>query len=222
MFNLKWSAIAGGFGLIASLLVGIISGAGFPIVLIRAAVFGAGFFLLAGVFWFLISNFIPELLEPEAGNGEGGEIPGSRVDISVGDGQESALPELYRDSGEDEVDDIERLISGKPIPANNPGMDQNGEDGYTKNSGPEFQSEGQAASAGMTAVEDYDAAGPLPDLDALAGSFSAAREEAAEPEPEPERPVPERKPAGNKAQNVQGDFHPKELAAAIRTKISKD
>jgi hypothetical protein len=220
LFNLKWSAVAGGFGLIASLLVGIISGAGFPVALIRAVIFGAAFFLLAGIFWLLINSFIPELLESGPGNGNVDEIPGSRVDISVGDGQESALPDLYRDSGEDEVGDIGDLINGRPIPANYPGMDQKGEDGYTKNSGSEFQSEDQAASAGTPAVEDYDAAGALPDLDAMAGSFIPARGEAAEPETE--RLTPERSPVGNKTQNLQGDFHPKELAAAIRTRISKD
>jgi hypothetical protein len=220
VFNLKWSAIAGGFGLVLSLLVGIISGAGFPLVLIRAAIFGAGFFLLAGVAWLLVNNFIPELLEPGAGAGESGEFPGSRVDISVGDGQESALPDLYRNSGDEEVGDIQDLISGKPIPANYPGMDQKGEDGYTESGGPGFQSEGPALSAGVPSLDDYDPAGAAPDLDALAGSFSAAGKETAPPEPE--RIIPERSPVGNKAQNLQGDFHPQELAAAIRTRISKD
>lgn len=213
MFNIKWSALGGGFGLIVSLLVGIISGAGFPLVLIRAAVFGAAFFLLAGGLWLLINNFIPELLEPEPGKGNVEGLPGSRVDISVGDGRESALPELYRDSGEDELGDIEALISGSPGSANNPGMDQNGEDGYTKNSGPEFQTEGRAGSTGTPA-------GDLPDLDAMTGAFFSGGGEAAAPERE--RPAPERSPAGNKTQNLQGDFHPKELAAAIRTKISRD
>jgi hypothetical protein len=224
VFNLKWSAIAGGFGLAASLLVGIISGAGFPLVLVRAAVFGAGFFLLAGVSWFLINNFIPELLEPGAGTGESGEFPGSRVDISVGDGPESALPDPYRNSGEDEVGDIQDLISGKAIPANYPGMDQKGEDGYTGNGGLDFQSEGRAlssgASAGTAVLEDYDLGGAPPDLDVLAGSFRPAGVETAEPKTE--RAVPERSPTGNKNQSLKGDFHPEELAAAIRTKISRD
>jgi hypothetical protein len=220
VFNLKWSAIAGGFGFAASLLVGIISGAGFPLVLIRAAVFGAGFFLLAGVSWFLINNFIPELLEPGSGIGGGGEFPGSRVDISVGDGQESALPDPYRSSGEDEVGDIQDLISGKPIPADYPGMDQKGEDGYTGNGGSNFQSEDRNVSAGTPVLEDYDLGGAPPDLDVLAGSFRSAGAETAEPETE--RAVPGRSPAGNKNQSLKGDFHPEELAAAIRTKISRD
>jgi hypothetical protein len=221
LINLKWSVLAGAFGLVMSLLVGIISGAGFPMALIRALVFGAGFFVLAGGAWILINNFVPELLETGGEDDNSGVLPGSRLDISVGDGQESALPEMYRDSGE-EVGDIADLISGKTAPAapGPAGMDQKGEDGYTKNSGAEFQPEPQGSPAGSSAGGDSGPAEALPDLDSMASAFGSAGEEAAELETE--RPLPERSPTGNKPQNLQGDFHPKELAAAIRTRISKD
>jgi hypothetical protein len=222
LINLKWSVFAGGFGLVISLLVGIISGAGIPIALLRAGIFGAAFFVLAGLVWILINNFIPELLYPGTGNEDSGLRPGSQVDISVDDGQESALPEMYRGSTGDEVDNISDLMSGKTVPVNNTGMDQKREDGYTKNSGVDLQAESPAVSTGTLPGEDDGLGGALPDLDSMAGVFVRGGEDAAETEVEVEEPFPERRPAGNKTQSLRGDFNPKELAAAIRTKINKE
>jgi hypothetical protein len=220
LINLKWSAFAGGFGLAASLLVGILSGAGFPIVLIRAGILGAVFFVLAGLVWFLINNFIPELLYPGAGGEDSGERPGSRVDILVEDGQESALPEMYRRSGGDEVDNIADLMSGKIASVNNTGMDQKREDGYTKDSGLDFQTESPAVSTGALAGDGL--GGGLPDLDSMAGAFVQNGEEADEVATEAEPPPSGQRPIGNKTQSLKGDFDPKELAAAIRTTINKE
>jgi hypothetical protein len=220
LINLKWSAVAGGFGLVVSLLVGILNGAGFPLVLIRAGILGAAFFGLAGLVWFLINNFIPELLYHGAGTEDSGERPGSRVDISLGDGQESALPEMFRSSGGDEVDNISDLTSGKTASVNNTGMDQKREDGYTKNNGAELQTESPAASNGTSGGEGYGLGGGLPDLDSMAGTFVQGAEDVVELEAE--APLPGRRPIGNKTQSLQGDFDPKELAAAIRTTINKE
>jgi hypothetical protein len=214
LINIKWCAFAGGFGFAASLLVGIISGAGFPLVLIRAGVFGAAFFALAGLVWIVINNFIPELFY--SGAEDSGLKPGSRVDISVDDGQESALPEMYRGSGGDEVDNISDLISGKTPALNNTGMDQKREDGYTKDSG----GESSGLSAGDSAEEVYELGGALPDLDSMAGAFTGGGKAAVAVEAE--TPVSGRHPIGNKTQSLKGDFDPKELAAAIRTKINKE
>jgi hypothetical protein len=228
LINIKWSVIAGIFGLVMSFLVGLISGAGFPMVLIRAFIFGASFFLLAAALWFLVNNFVPELLESGpslGGSGGAGENPGSRVDISLGDEPGSALPDLYRDSGGDEVGNIADLISGKTGQVNGSGMDQNREDGYTQNDGKAaFQPESRGVPPGSTTGDfaggDFDPADALPDLDVMEGSFRPA---GAEPAGFGAESTPlDRSPIGNKTQNLQGDFHPKELAAAIRTKISKE
>jgi hypothetical protein len=224
LINLKWSGIAGGFGLLFSFLVGVINGAGFPLVLIRALIFGIVFFILGGGIWMLINNFVPELLFPGEEEGLSSESrPGSRLDISVGGGQESALPELYGNSGaEEEVGNISDLLNGTISPGNNTGMDQKGEDGYTDNSGTGFQSEVREPSSGppVSAPGDYDSAGVLPDLDSMAEAFIPSSEGPVEGPAD--RPPPERKPSGNKPQNLKGDFNPKELAAAIRTKINKE
>jgi hypothetical protein len=222
VINLKWSVFAGGFGFTASLLVGIFSGAGFPFALLRAGIFGAAFFGLAGLAWFLINNFIPELLYTGAGDEDSREPPGSRVDISVEDGQESALPELPRASGEDEVDNISDLASGKTPPPRATGMDQMREDGYTETSGVDLQTETPAASNGASPGEDYGLGDALPDLDSMTGAFVQGGEEAALVEAEAETSLSGRRPIGNKNQSLQGDFDPKELAAAIRTTLNKE
>jgi hypothetical protein len=226
LINLKWSGIAGICGFVFSLLVGLLSGAGFPLLLIRAVVFGAVFFALGAGAWLLINNFVPELLFPGEDEGDfsgAGPAPGSRVDISVGDGQESALPEKYGISGaEDDVGNIADLLSGKITPENNPGMDQKREDGYTKNSGVEFQTEGNLSNAGPSVLSggDIDLPGGLPDLDSMAAVFVPSPAESAG-SPVDIQPAA-RTPSGNKPQSLKGDFHPKDLAAAVRTAISKE
>jgi hypothetical protein len=219
--------MAGGFGFVFSLLVGIISGAGLPLVLIRPLIFGCVFFILGGGAWILINNFVPELLFPapgEEGSPEAAPSPGSRVDISLDDGLESALPEHYRNSGSgDEVGNIADLLNGKMSPENNTGMDQKGEDGYTKNSGAGFQTEASASNPGSPAAsgeDGDDSLTVLPDLDSMAEAFIPSSAETAESPAD--LPLPVRSPSGNKPQGLQGDFNPKDLAAAIRTRINKE
>jgi hypothetical protein len=89
-----------------------------------------------------------------------------------------------------------------------------------------------------------DDVGVLPDLDAMAGAFSGGGEshiavaqtqmanagmmdpiDAQLFDDEPEAPASAAKPvsrAGNKPQEMKGDFNPKELAMGIRTVLSKE
>jgi hypothetical protein len=101
--NLKLSGIAAAAGFILSLLVGIASGGGFPISLLRALLWGAVFFGLSCGIWVMINRFLPELLiSPSAGADDGllsGEPVGSRIDISLDDGDETVL-----DPGENSLD----------------------------------------------------------------------------------------------------------------------
>jgi hypothetical protein len=233
VINLKWSGIAGGVGFVLSLLVGLLSGAGFPFVLIRAAVFGAIFFAFAAVVWFLINNFVPELLFPQTGetaekNDEMADSPpkpGSRVNISVDDGNGSAMPAMYQNSsGDGEVGDISDLLEGRNLVENSLGMDQTRENRYTDSGStvPRMETlpNGDLGVSGGSGASGPDLTGGLPDLDSVAGVFSSpAEEDDFEPTV---RPEPERRPSGNKAQKMDGDFDAKSLAAGIRTILAKE
>lgn len=65
--------------------------------------------------------------------------------------------------------------------------------------------------------------GGLPDLDAMAGAFfTNVGQENPAAEPAVEMPLPARSPQSSKPQGFEGDFNPKELAAGIRTVLSKE
>jgi hypothetical protein len=240
MFNLKWCGIAAGFGFTLSLLVGIVSGAGLFWALVRAGVFGAVFFVLAGGIRFLVDRFLPDLLSDEGNGAELAGAPGSRVDISVGDGEEDAVPPsaLPDDSQiDEEPGDIADLLNGNiartPPPGPAPpfrGMDQKEEDGYTERREGEFQSKAPNGAAGTgfgektAALGDFHPAEVLPDLDSMAEAFRPGGDGA--PEPVSDRQSSFGRPGGgsgqSKGQSMAGDFNPKDLASAIQTILSKD
>ncbi|MDR1106514.1 MAG: hypothetical protein LBL44_09175 [Treponema sp.] len=247
MFNLKWCAVPGGGGFLLSFLVALISGAGFPALLVRPLVFGAAFFVLGGGIWLLVNRFVPDLLLP--GEDPEENAPGSRVDISVGDQVSGALPAA---GSNEDVDDIAKLASSvRPPPGagsvssekggggNSPGLDQNDEGGYTE------KGRGAAREAGA-AMEDlpvYSGGPPsgevLPDLESMTGSFLSGQKADGEgPENAAEswnaagldgdspsgadEALPERRRTSGKGQSMGGDFNPKDLASAMRTLLSKD
>ncbi|MDR1899280.1 MAG: hypothetical protein LBQ55_04660 [Treponema sp.] len=240
MFNLKWCGVAAGFGFVLSFLVGIISGAGLSWALVRALIFGAAFFALAGGIWFLVNRFLPDLFS--AGEDEAGMsgMPGSRVDISVGDEENAVLPSALPDTfqADEEPGNIADLLSGNVVSMTSPaggsmrGMDQKGEEGYTENRESEFQTKAPDGAFGTDFAERTAApaaggssggAGSgevLPDLDAMAEAFRPRGDEAAEFVSD--RQPPPRSPGGGKGQSMAGDFNPKDLASAIQTILSKD
>ena len=239
MFNLNWCGIAAGCGFLLSLLVGIVSGAGLFWAFLRALIFGAGFFVLAGAIRFLVDRFLPDLLSAGENGREFSTLPGSRVDISIGDGEEdAALPSaLPDDSPDGEPGDIADLLSGNiasRVPPPGPsvqGMDQKGEDGYTESREPGFQSKVSGGAPGTGGAERTAASSPgdlrsaerLPDLDSMEGVFQSREDEA--PEPVSDRQSSFGRPGGSpdrKGQSMAGDFNPKDLASAIQTILSKD
>jgi hypothetical protein len=199
----------GGVGMVLSMIVGFISGTGFAHVMLRALVFAAVFFGLGIGVWLLITNYLPELLFPEDGKNE----PGSRINIVLDD--DKTPPDMYRNmDGGEEVGDIGDLLNGtfKPPPdsdsvAELQGIDQMPEDGYTENT-----SQGGQVSA--------DSPDRLPDLELVTGPLFGGDD--GKPEGQGGQFEPERRPAGNKPQALQGDFHPKEIAAGIRTILNED
>ena len=244
MINLKLSVILGCSGMVLSLLTGLLSGAGFPLIFVRAILFGLVFFGFGCGIWILINNFIPEVMFSEASAEAESEIfdaqPGSRVNITLDDSK--VLSDMYRTLNDGEnVGNIEDLVSGafKQEESAQPqghssdagqGMDQITEDGYTGNgnwrnsvsSNPQTGLHDSQESIQNTQGGLDNPNNGLLDLDSMAGSFLGSTADS-EPVNSAEPFVPAvRSPLGNKAQKLDGDFNPRELAAGIRTVLNKD
>jgi hypothetical protein len=204
VFNPRLYVIAGGAGFVLSLLIGIISGAGLFIALLRALAFAVVFALFAGGAYWAISQFLPELLSPDSGD-LGEEVPGSRVNISVdGDTGEygGALDPNSDSFGENVL-----------------GLDQNSEEGYTsREETGERPPSGASISIAVPSAADADGSGGvdmLPDLDAMAEAFIPAVDEG-------QSQGVSRPPGGNRPEKLDGDFNAKEMASAIQTILKRD
>jgi hypothetical protein len=105
------------------------------------------------------------------------------------------------------------------------GLDQGAQVGYTDNSVPEaFRGPGDS---GALEPEPLSGTGnpvdALPDLDSLAGAFLPQSGEEGEEAVEYSTPSPAKKPStSSKGQKMEGDFNPKDLAAGIRTILTKE
>jgi hypothetical protein len=116
VFNLKWSVLASALGFVLSLLVSLVSGAGFYS-LLRAVIFGVVFFVISSLLYWMIKRFLPELLTPEDEGMPSLDL-GSQVDIALDD-DGSALAAALRQGAKDGVPEaalgvegLERLIAG--------------------------------------------------------------------------------------------------------------
>ncbi|MDR1375077.1 MAG: hypothetical protein LBJ24_08920 [Treponema sp.] len=202
MFNPRLYAIAGGAAFVLSLLIGLISGAGFLMVLLRALAFAVVFALFAGGAYWVIGQFLPELLS----SGSEEEIPGSRVNISVdGDGVEE-----YGGALDPNSDSFGENVLG---------LDQKAEEGYTtRGEVAEKLPAGSSVSIAVPAAADADGSGEvdtLPDLDAIAEAFIPSIEDD-------QLQGVSRPPSGNRPEKLDGDFNTKEMASAIQTILKRD
>ena len=226
MFNFKISGIAAGAAFILSLVIGLLSGSGFLILLLRALIFAILFFALSCLIFWLLAQFIPELLSgPE--DDLGFPAAGSRVDISVGG--ENITGAFPADASES-VDDIAGIPSSSLKAASSP-LDQEGNTGYNSKGevagelGASGDGEAVRAGSGREAPESAGSEDALPDLEGVADAESIA-EGAAEgantddmgfSSSEPRRPK-----SSSKKSDMAGDFNPKELAQAIQTVLKRD
>ncbi|MDR2768802.1 MAG: hypothetical protein LBB82_10820 [Treponema sp.] len=216
MFNFKIAGIAAVLASAVSLALGIINGISMAALLIRAGLFAGLFFALACLVFWLVNQFLPELLSP----GEDDldiPAPGSHVDVTVGSA-EGAFP---TDSS-DTVDNIGGSVYAGAVPpeenAGFSGMDQEEDIGYNSD----------GALSGGPESFDAEAAAPkdgLPDMDGFSEAYSqAGRDAAAAVEAiafetdGPRRPLS----SGSDKSGMAGDFNPKDLAQAIRTVLKKD
>ena len=247
MLNLRKSGVIAGVAFILSFLISLVSHTSMPMLIIRPVFFGALFFTITGLVYFLVNRFLPELLEEDGPDEASGPHLGSRINIveggsSQGPGTAPSMPSfMAAESSEEVIGDISSLLEKSTASQTmaggaSAGIDQNDQDGYNKagevedfpepdafpgDSGGQKASSGQAAvppSIGVSDSVDY-----LPDLDSMAGAFlpRAGATESDNIEYSVSTPPP--KPSSrNKAPEWAGDFNAKEIAAGLRTVINKD
>ena len=215
MFNFKISGIAAGTAFVLSLVIGLFSGSGFLVPLLRALIFAIIFFALSCLIFWLLAQFIPDLLSsPE--DDLGFPASGSQVDISVDGPVSGAFP---TDNSE-LVDDIAGRPSALPKAASLP-LDQERNTVY--------DGDGEV-------VGDLEAVGDGEAMEFGSGSAEAIPELGGESESIPgsaadvdntgdvgfDSPEPRRPRSSSKKPDMAGDFNPKELAQAIQTVLKRD
>ena len=225
MFNPRVSGIGAGAGFLLSLLVGLVTGAHFPLILIRACIFAAVFFALASAGYGAIRSCLPELFA-----GESAEAPvlGGQVDISVGDDGEGEgdFPQGSAGLGDELNDFLE-----------NPGnsgagtLDQTAEAVYTgEGEAGGIQDLPQAAlpdGSGFPAG-DAESVDMLPDLDAMSGAFTSGSVPvagSAGPAAAADLPAGSFDDArGSRSGNKEPDdrFNVQEMASAIQTVLRRE
>jgi hypothetical protein len=230
MFNLKWSGAAGAFAFALSLLIGLLGG-GALIALIRALFFGVFFFALGSLAYWLISRFLPELLDPEDfdDDDDDGEEAGSRVNIAVEGGEDFALPgALNGDFAElDSLPGLGGKAAGEAPggPGNPAALDQNGEDDYTeKGNGAQFGAGASGESGGFVAIpgDSTNSVDELPDLGNLPSGFLPSGGELETKVSMSPPAIPDTQAGGAGKKPGAGDFNLKEMASAIQTILRKD
>jgi hypothetical protein len=248
MFDVKISAIAAGAAFVFSFLLGLLNGASLPFLVVRPLLFGVLFFVIAAFVYFLVSHFLPELLDgdlsesPEAGDAL--SPPGSRINIAE---EEPAGMSFYStqaaqaaqaDDSEDDLGDISDLLkkgrtagpAPRPAGTGFSGLDQSGEDGYTRSEAVPAGVRnnggftGNAVPKTVTVPDSAESVDTLPDLDAMARAFlpGSGEDEADAAEYSTFDDSSKRPAAGSRGQKMEGDFNPKELAAGIRTILKKE
>ena len=242
MFNLRISGIIAAAAFVLSFLIGLLSSTSMPMLIIRPLVFAALFFIITGLIYYLVNQFLPELLEGNEITEDKALRPGSRIDITEGDsasfpppGDQAGLG-AQADNSEDGLGNISDLLgkyTASPAPGGGTpeetggtpaGLDQNEQTEYNKTGGSEnATSPAKPVVPSGTAAEISDSVDFLPDLDSMAGAFLSqiTGEESDTTEYSVSTPSP-RPSSSNKTPEWAGDFNAKELAAGLRTVLKKE
>jgi len=254
VINVKWGIYAAGAALVLAFTTSLALGqASFGVAILRGLAFAGLFFILGTGAWALINNFIPEILFLESNDAAAnifGSSPsgiensdsqsyGSRVNITLDDGSNAALP----DGGglePEEVGNIADLVSGAVDPAEEAkrqrGLDGINETGYTDigadvapslsgfaEPSPPPADEGGGFNMNFDSFALSSGGGGGGGLDSFGDSFSLPSNSGAGAAAKAEDVfVPERKVTGNKPMALEGDFNPKDIALGIRTVLETD
>jgi hypothetical protein len=224
MFNPRLSGIFAGAGFVLSFLVGVLSGALFPLILIRALIFAAIFFALSGAGYGAIQLYLPELLPRNSG-----DIPplGGQVDISVGD-DDSASGDISFETGS-MGDDLNEFIEN-PGDSGADTLDQMSEDIYTeKGDIGETQVSSKPALPDDPAFfsEETDSVDMLPDLDSMSGALNSGAARGGGESSGVSSPASSLGGQGalsGRAQKkgLDEDFNVQEMASAIQTILKRE
>jgi len=238
MINVKWGVIASIAAFVLALATSFLVGhASLVVALLRALGFAALFFALGAGAYMLINTFIPELMFPEAQKNvvdifSGGESSGRRVNITLGDTSDAALPGKGSISHSiNDIEDIADLLSGNISrrPKRIDHESTNGYNGGTDDFFPATQSFAAASDgegdfsmnfSGFVPSESKETKAASSDLQSAPSFFSLSAEDSEIDEIAPA--TPERKVSGNKAVKFEGDFSPKEIASGIRTVLEQE
>jgi hypothetical protein len=228
--HVKTSGIIAGGAFLLSFLVGLIGGAGFPMILVRALVFAMLFFVLSGIIHLVMERFLIDV--PVAIDGDV-QPAGSYVDISVADASDAEPSEIAEitDSVPAGIGEVARstktgavsadaleddLLSGALLASP---LDQETKTGYTEttDSGADSlathpPSDEVAELFANTAMPLKN--GKLPDMESMADTFVEKGEEEL-------FRSPSRKRAGKITEVLGKNYDPIKLAGAIKTVLQQ-
>ena len=239
MFNLKVCGIVAAAAFLLSFLLGLASRTLMPLLLVRPLVFAAVFFGISIFINFLISRFLPELIETHASGSDSDLLPGTRINIVEGDSDESpldfpsgesssatglAFAGAQPDDEGHEMGDISELAGSRPEAGGIfEGMDQNIDNGYNQQAEVAGSPEGAVkTSFGGGTFDGSDEI--LPDLDSMAGAFSSgfSSEEPDTTNYSVSTPAKKSSSGGKEGAEWAGDFQAKDMAKGIQTILKKD
>ena len=220
MFNFKICGIVAGVACILSLIIGLISGSGFLVLLFRALILGILFFVISCLISWLQIQFLPELFNPEEDT-LGLSSPGSRVNISVGNGP---VVGAFPADNSEMVDDIDGVSSAAEKLSPEP-LDQMENAGYNQPNkiGDDLEFGNSRAARGMNSDRKADSADTLPDMSDLGeGVLGDVSDMVGANAINADSYEPRRPKSYSKKSEIKGDFNPKELAQAIQTVLKRE
>ena len=112
MQNFRWGVGAAIAAIFISVALGILFHVNPVHIMIRALIFGAVFFGLGFGLRFAINSFLPEILYANEEGASDVDHQGEHIDITLDSMGEYAVPELFKTDDEEEMGNIEDLISG--------------------------------------------------------------------------------------------------------------